>query len=68
MRVLDRGRLVMGASAVGAAQKLLDLSLDYARQMLHHAAWLRDQQGAAVTKETSMVKLFCTEMACRVAG
>jgi acyl-CoA dehydrogenase len=97
MRVLDRGRLVLGASAVGAAQKLLDLSLGYARQrvqfgkpiaefqaiqimladmateiyaarqMLHHAAWLRDQHGVAVTKEASMVKLFCTEMACRVA-
>jgi len=97
MRVLDKGRLVMGASAVGAAEKLLELSLDYARQrvqfgkpiasfqaiqfmladmaaqiyagrqMLTHAAWLRDTRGAAVVKEASMVKLFCTEMAGRVA-
>ena len=37
------------------------------RQMLHHAAWLRDQRGAAVTQEASMAKLFCTEMANRVA-
>ena len=37
------------------------------RQMLHHAAWLRDQRGAAVTREASMAKLFCTEMANRVA-
>jgi acyl-CoA dehydrogenase len=96
MRVLDKGRLTMGACALGAAQKLLDLSVDYAkqrvqfgkpiaqfqsvqnmladmgteiyaaRQMLYHAAWLRDQ-GKTVIKEASMVKLFCTEMACRVA-
>jgi acyl-CoA dehydrogenase len=97
MKVLDKGRLTMGASALGSAQRLLDLSLDYAkqrvqfgrpisgfqaiqfmladmatqiyagRQMLYHAAWLRDQKGTAVVKEASMVKLFCTEMANRVA-
>ena len=96
MGVLDKGRLTMGSCALGAAQKLLDLSVAYAkervqfgkplarfqsvqnmladmateiyasRQMLYHAAWLRDQ-GKTVIKETSMVKLFCTEMACRVA-
>ncbi|MBU4566946.1 MAG: acyl-CoA dehydrogenase family protein [Desulfarculus sp.] len=97
MKILDKGRLTMGASAVGSAQKLLDLSVEYAkqrvqfgkpigefqavqimladmatqiyagRQMLHHAAWLRDKRGTAVVKEASMVKLFCTEMANRVA-
>lgn len=97
MKVLDRGRLTMGACAVGTAQKLLDLSARYAkqrvqfgrpiaafqaiqfmladmatqiyaaRQMLYHAAWLRDQRGSAVTKEASMVKLFCTEMVNRIA-
>ncbi|MBU1156650.1 MAG: acyl-CoA dehydrogenase family protein, partial [Proteobacteria bacterium] len=97
MKILDKGRLTMGASAVGSAQKLLELSVDYAkqrvqfgkpigefqavqimladmathiyagRQMLHHAAWLRDKRGTAVVKEASMVKLFCTEMANRVA-
>jgi len=86
----------MGACALGGAQKLLDLSVAYAkqrvqfgkpiaqfqsvqnmladmateiyaaRQMLYHAASLRDQ-GRTVIKEASMVKLFCTEMACRVA-
>jgi len=96
MSVLDKGRLTMGACALGAAQKLIDLSIEYAkqriqfgkpiaqfqsvgnmladmateiyaaRQMLYHAAWLRDQ-GKKVIKEASMVKLFCTEMACRVA-
>ena len=96
MRVLDKGRLTMGACALGAAQKLLDLCVAYAkervqfgkpisrfqsvqnmladmateiyaaRQMLYHAAWSRDQ-GKKVIKEASMAKLFCTEMACRVA-
>jgi acyl-CoA dehydrogenase len=96
MRVLDKGRLTMGACALGGAQKLLDMSVAYskervqfgkpissfqsvqnmladmateiyaARHMLYHAACLRDQ-GKQVVKEASMVKLFCTEMACRVA-
>ncbi len=97
MRVLDKGRLTMAASTVGAAQKLLELSVDYAkqrvqfgqpianfqaiqwmladmatqiyagRQMLYHAAWLRDSRGRSVIKEASMVKLYCTEMSNRVA-
>ena len=96
MRVLDKGRLTMGACALGAAQKLLDMCVAYskervqfgkpiarfqsvgnmladmateiyaARQMLYHASWLRDQ-GKRIIKEASMAKLFCTEMACRVA-
>ncbi|MBW2118162.1 MAG: acyl-CoA dehydrogenase family protein [Deltaproteobacteria bacterium] len=96
MRVLDKGRIGVAACALGAAQKSLELSVDYskqriqfgkpiasfqsiqnmladmateiyaARQMLYHAAWLRDQ-GKKMTKEASMVKVFCTEMACRVA-
>jgi len=97
MRVLDKGRLAQGAVAVGAAERLLELSVGYARQrvqfgrpiaelqaiqfmlaematqiyagrqMLVHAARLRDRCGRAVTREASMVKLFCSEMACRVA-
>ena len=96
MRVLDKGRLTMGACALGASQKLLDMCVDYAkqrvqfgkpigqfqmiqamladmateifaaRQMLYHTASLRDQ-GRTVTREASMVKLFCTEMASRIA-
>ena len=96
MRVLDKGRLTMGACALGASQKLLELSVDQVRkmirsgkskndlqavqfvladmateihagrQMLYHAARLRDT-GKNVTHEASMVKLFCTEMAGRVA-
>jgi len=97
MRVLDKGRLTMGASSVGSAQKLLELSVEYAkqrvqfgkpigqfqsiqnmladmatqiyaaRQMCYHAASLRDERGTALIKEASMVKLFCTEMANKVA-
>ena len=97
MKVLDKGRLTMGSVALGSAEKLLELCVDYAKQrvqfgkpigafqaiqfmladmasqiyaaekMLLHAAWLRDQRGTAVIKEASMVKLFCTEMAGRVA-
>ncbi|MBW1707648.1 MAG: acyl-CoA dehydrogenase, partial [Deltaproteobacteria bacterium] len=96
MRVLDKGRLTMGACALGASQKLLDMCVDYAkqrvqfgmpigqfqmvqamladmateiyaaRQMLYHAAWLRDQ-GKKITREAAMVKLFCTEMGSRIA-
>jgi len=96
MKCLDKGRLTMGASTLGSAQKLLDLSVEYAkqrvqfgkpiaefqaiqfmladmatqiyaaRQMLYHAAWLRDTKGSVV-KEASMVKLFCTNMANQVA-
>jgi acyl-CoA dehydrogenase len=96
MRVLDKGRLTMGACAVGASQKMLDLCAEHikkkarsgkswddlqaeqfaladlatetlaARQMLYHAARLRDQ-GSNISLEASMVKLFCTETACQVA-
>jgi acyl-CoA dehydrogenase len=96
MRVLDKGRLTMGACALGASQKLLEICADHlkrliesgrpkdelqaaqfvladmatdiyaARQGLHHAARLRDT-GTSVTHEASMVKLFCTEMASRIA-
>ena len=96
MSVLDKGRLAMGACALGASQELLDMSTAHvqgklaagqprekrqshlflladmatqifaARQMLYHAAELRDK-GQGVTHEASMVKLFSTEMASRIA-
>jgi acyl-CoA dehydrogenase len=96
MRVLDKGRLTMGACALGTSQKLLDLSVSHVqemiqsgksksdsqaaqfvladmatdiyagRQMLYHAARLRDT-GKNVSHQASMVKLFCTEMAGRIA-
>lgn len=96
MKVLDKGRLSMGACALGAARKIVhvcrerlkrklssgwpreslqadqfalaDMAIQIyaARQMLYHAARLRDR-GHAVTQEASMVKVFCTEMASRIA-
>lgn len=97
MKTLDKGRLTLGATALGSAQKLLELSIDYAkqrvqfgkpiahfqaiqtmiadmatqiyaaRQMIYHAACLRDTTKSAVIKEAAMVKLFCSEMVNRVA-
>lgn len=96
MRVLDKGRLSMGACALGASQKMMELCMERiqkkitegasgnetqaikfdladmgtqiyaARQMLYHTASLRDH-GKSVTTEASMVKVFCTEMASRIA-
>jgi len=96
MGVLDKGRLTMGACALGASDKLLELSAAHiqqkmksgksrddlqadqfvladmateihaARQVLYHTARMRDA-GKNVTHEASMVKLFCTEMASRIA-
>ena len=96
MRVLDKGRLTMGACALGASQKMLENSLVHikqliklgkprddlqaaqfsladmateiyaARRMLYDTATLRDT-GQNVTHEASMTKLFCTEMASRIA-
>lgn len=96
MRVLDKGRLTMGACALGASQKMLEKCLIFireliasgksrddlqsaqfsladmateifaARRMLYDTARLRDT-GKKVTREASMVKLYCTEMASRIA-
>lgn len=96
MKVLDKGRLSMGACALGASRKVMQLCGEHlkrklaagrpkeslqadqfaladmaiqtyaARQMLYHTARLRDR-GHTVTQEASMVKVFCTEMASRIA-
>jgi len=34
MKVLDKGRLTLGASAIGASQRLLDMSVAYAKQRI----------------------------------
>jgi acyl-CoA dehydrogenase len=96
MKVLDKGRLSMGACALGASRKVMQVCREHlkqklasgrsseslqadqfaladmavqtyaARQMLYHTARLRDR-GQPVTAEASMVKVFCTEMASRIA-
>jgi acyl-CoA dehydrogenase len=94
---LDAGRLqFIGAVAVGASQKLLELSVEEARKrtqfgrpighfqaiqwmladmateiyaarlMVYDAAGKLDA-GEQITTESSMVKVFTSEMACRVA-
>lgn len=97
MAGLDAGRLqFIGAVALGASQKLLELSVEYARKrkqfgqpigrfqaiqwmladmateihaarlMVYDAARKLDR-GERITLESSMIKLFTSEMACRVA-
>lgn len=96
MKVLDKGRLSMGACALGASRKIMQVCRDRlklklasgrsmaslqadqfaladmaiqiyaARLMFYHTARMRDK-GQNVTQEASMVKVFCTEMASRIA-
>jgi acyl-CoA dehydrogenase len=96
MRVLDHGRLSIAASAVGAAQRLVEAMTEHAatrvqfgkpiarnqaigwmladsatelaaaRALAREAAWRKDQ-GELATHLCSMAKLYCTEMAGRVA-
>ncbi|MDD5311826.1 MAG: acyl-CoA dehydrogenase family protein [Dehalococcoidia bacterium] len=42
------------------------LDIDAAELLVFRAAWLKDETGGRVTRETAMAKLFATEMACRV--
>jgi acyl-CoA dehydrogenase len=93
---IDEGRATISAAGIGAAEKLLELSVDYAKHrlqfgkpiaefgavqvmladmateiyaaktMLYHTVW-KLEQGEKVTKEASMVKLYSSEMANRVA-
>lgn len=96
MKALDCGRIGLAGGAVGGAQKLLEMSIQWANQrvqfgkpigeqqavqwmlvdmateihaarlMTYHAAWKLDQ-GQRVSREAAMVKLFASEVACRVA-
>ena len=66
-----RERIQFGKS-MGEFQSIQNMLADmvteiYAgRQMLYHAAWLRDRK-KKISKEAAMVKLFCSEMSCRIA-
>ncbi len=90
MKVLNTGRLGLGAAALGAAKEALALSAAYAKErvqfgksiskyqgiqwmladmataiynmesILYRTAWLYDQ-GKMITRESSMVKLYCSE-------
>jgi acyl-CoA dehydrogenase len=70
MQWIGHGRVLIGAMCVGLSDLLLKMSTDYeiyaARMMLYNAAWKADK-GENIIKETSMVKLYATEMVNRVA-
>jgi alkylation response protein AidB-like acyl-CoA dehydrogenase len=50
--------------------KLADMAtqIEAARLLVYHAAWLADRPGVRFTKESSMAKLYASEMAVRVAN
>ena len=50
--------------------KLADMAtqVEAARLLVYQAAWLADQKSARFTKESSMAKLFASEVAVRVAN
>lgn len=95
MKVLNTGRLGLGAAALGAAKEALALSTSYANErvqfgkkisqnqavqwmladmaveiynmesILYRTAWLYEQ-GKNVTRESSIVKLYCSEALDRI--
>jgi alkylation response protein AidB-like acyl-CoA dehydrogenase len=50
--------------------KLADMAteIEAARLLVYHAAWVADQKGPRFTKESSMAKLYASEVAVRVAN
>jgi alkylation response protein AidB-like acyl-CoA dehydrogenase len=50
--------------------KLADMAtqIEAARLLVYHSAWLADQKDVRVTKESSMAKLYASEVAVRVAN
>ena len=50
--------------------KLADMAteIDAAKWLVYHAAWLADQKGPRFTKESSMAKLYASEVGVRVAN
>ena len=67
----SKKRIVFGqplADFQASQFKLADMATEIqaARLLVYHSAWLRDEITERVTKESSMAKLFATEMACRV--
>ncbi len=95
MKVLNTGRLGLGAAALGSAKEALALSSSYANErvqfgkkisqfqgvqwmladmamevynmesILYRTAWMYDQ-GQNVTREASIVKLYCSEALDRI--
>lgn len=61
MRVLDRGRLTMGAVCVGAAQRLLEVSAAHAKQRVQFGKPIAEQQAVQFMLADTATELF----ACR---
>ena len=60
MRVLDKGRLTMGACALGAAQKLLELCVAYAKERIQFGKPIGRFQSVQ-----NMSAVMATEILCR---
>ena len=95
MKVLNTGRLGLGAAALGSAKEALKLSAEYSKErvqfgkkisqyqgiqwmladmameiynmesILYRTAWMYDE-GMNVTREASIVKLYCSEALDRI--
>ena len=61
MKVLDRGRLTMGAVCVGAAQRLLELSIAHAKQRVQFGKPIAEQQAVQFMLADTATEIF----ACR---
>jgi acyl-CoA dehydrogenase len=61
MKVLDRGRLTMGAVCVGAAQRLLELSVAHAKQRVQFGKPIAEQQAIQFMLADTATEIY----ACR---
>ncbi|MFQ5595380.1 MAG: acyl-CoA dehydrogenase family protein [Anaerolineae bacterium] len=61
------GRRIADFQMIQATLADMASDVDAARLLVYHAAWMKDQ-GRRTTKETSIAKLFATEMAVRAAS
>ncbi len=61
MKVLDRGRLTMGAVCVGAAQRLLELSVAHAKQRVQFGKAIAEQQAIQFMLADTTTEIY----ACR---
>jgi acyl-CoA dehydrogenase len=68
MRVLDRGRLTMGAVCVGAAQRLLELSLAHAKRRVQFGKPIAEQQAIQFMLADTATEIYgCRSMLHQVA-
>jgi len=76
LKILDGGRISIAALGLGMAQGALEAATKYAKQRKQfgqaisefQAAWLADKKDVRFTRESSMAKLFASEVAVKVAN